>query len=66
MSGVPAADPGAATPPLRVLHLSVRLGEGGAAGVARTLMHELGELGVDGSFAYGYGPGGRDSGGADA
>jgi putative colanic acid biosynthesis glycosyltransferase len=51
----------ASTPSLHVLHLSVRIGEGGAAGVARTLMDELAVLGVEGTFAYGYGPGGRDS-----
>lgn len=38
-----------------VLQVNVRLSEGGAAQVARTLYEELPALGVDSAFAYGYG-----------
>jgi len=40
----------------RVLQVNVRLSEGGAAGVARTLHDALGEEGFSSSIAYGYGP----------
>ena len=44
-----------------VLHINVRLSEGGAAGVARTLCTELQGRGFDVTFAYGYGPHGKAS-----
>lgn len=47
--------------PLNVAHVSVRLSEGGAAGVAKNLIDELSLLGVRSSFAYGYGPHGGAS-----
>lgn len=46
---------------LTILQVSVRLSEGGAAGVARTVASELTARGVNSSFAYGYGPHGDDS-----
>jgi len=46
---------------MKVLHVNVRLSEGGAAGVARTLCDELTTVGVDVTFAYGYGPNGAPS-----
>jgi putative colanic acid biosynthesis glycosyltransferase len=39
----------------RVLQVNVRLSEGGAAGVARTLADGLRTLGIASPFAYGYG-----------
>lgn len=45
----------------RVLQINVRLSEGGAAGVARTLHDALPEQGFESRFAYGYGPSGRSS-----
>lgn len=45
----------------RILQLSVRLSEGGAAGVARTLHDQLPHLGYAPTFAYGYGPRGSNS-----
>lgn len=44
-----------------MVQLSVRLSEGGAAGVARNLANELESHGVESPFAYGYGPHGKDS-----
>jgi putative colanic acid biosynthesis glycosyltransferase len=44
-----------------ILHLNVRLTEGGAAGVARTLAAETQARGIPVTFAYGYGRGGHDS-----
>lgn len=41
--------------PSRVLQVSVRLSEGGAAGVARMLADELRVRGIESPFAYGYG-----------
>jgi putative colanic acid biosynthesis glycosyltransferase len=45
----------------KVLQVNIRLSEGGAAGVARTLADELRQLGVNSPFAYGYGKGGKPS-----
>ena len=45
----------------KVLQMNVRLSEGGAAGVARTLADELVLRGVASPFAYGYSSGGRPS-----
>lgn len=45
----------------KVLQVNIRLSEGGAAGVARTLADELRQLGVESPFAYGYGKGGGPS-----
>ncbi|MBD8023742.1 glycosyltransferase [Microbacterium gallinarum] len=44
-----------------VLQVNVRLSEGGAAGVARTLADELAHSAVNSRFVYGYGPHGGDS-----
>ena len=44
-----------------VLQMNVRLSEGGAAGVARTLADELTRRGINSPFAYGYSKGGRAS-----
>lgn len=44
-----------------VLQMNVRLSEGGAAGVARTLADELGSRGIASPIAYGYSRGGRAS-----
>ena len=44
-----------------VLHLNVRLSEGGAAGVARALSAELRGAGIDSRLAYGYSKGGKAS-----
>ena len=44
-----------------VLQVNVRLSEGGAAGVARTLADELRRVGIASPFAYGYGKRGRAS-----
>ena len=44
-----------------VLQVSVRLSEGGAAGVARNIARELEHRGILSPFAYGYGPHGRAS-----
>ena len=44
-----------------VLQVNVRLSEGGAAGVARTLADELRKRGTASPFAYGYSTGGRSS-----
>lgn len=44
-----------------VLQLNVRLSEGGAAGVARTLADELVSRGIASPIAYGYSRGGRAS-----
>jgi len=46
---------------LNVLQVSVRLSEGGAAGVARTIASELTSRGMGSAFAYGYGPHGLES-----
>ncbi len=40
---------------MRVLQVNVRLSEGGAAGVARTLAEELPKLGIQAGYAYGFG-----------
>lgn len=45
----------------KVLQVNIRLSEGGAAGVARTLADELRDLGVESPFAYGYGKRGGPS-----
>lgn len=45
----------------KVLQVNIRLSEGGAAGVARTLADELQRQGIESPFAYGYGKGGGDS-----
>lgn len=45
----------------KVLQVNIRLSEGGAAGVARTLAEELSQLGVHSPFAYGYGKRGGSS-----
>jgi putative colanic acid biosynthesis glycosyltransferase len=45
----------------RVLQVNVRLSEGGAAGVARTLADALTARGIESPFAYGYGPHGQNS-----
>lgn len=45
----------------QVLQINVRLSEGGAAGVARSLSEELERVGIASPFAYGYGPGARVS-----
>jgi putative colanic acid biosynthesis glycosyltransferase len=45
----------------RVLHISVRLSEGGAARVARTIASQVENYGFKSVFAYGYGPHGRKS-----
>lgn len=45
----------------KVLQVNIRLSEGGAAGVARTLADELRRHGVESPFAYGYGKGGGPS-----
>jgi putative colanic acid biosynthesis glycosyltransferase len=45
----------------KVLQVNIRLSEGGAAGVARTLADELRRLDIDSPFAYGYGKGGGPS-----
>lgn len=50
-----------ATRSLRVLHVNVRLSEGGAALVARTLVDQQRKAGLESRFAYGYGAGGRVS-----
>ena len=39
----------------QVLQVNIRLSEGGAAGVARTLADGLRSLGISSPFAYGYG-----------
>lgn len=44
-----------------VLQINVRLSEGGAAGVARTLHDTLPSLGMSSHFVYGYGPHGASS-----
>ena len=44
-----------------ILQVNVRLSEGGAAGVARTLSDGLSAIGVPNRFVYGYGRRGRDS-----
>ena len=44
-----------------VAQVSVRLSEGGAAGVARALSDGLRARGIFAPFVYGYGPGGHDS-----
>jgi len=44
-----------------VLQVNIRLSEGGAAGVARTLADELRRVGIASPFAYGYGKRGRAS-----
>ena len=44
-----------------VLQVNIRLSEGGAAGVARTLADELRRVGIRSPFAYGYGKRGRAS-----
>lgn len=44
-----------------VLHVSVRLEQGGAARVAKTLCDGMSGHGYQGQFAYGYGPKGGDS-----
>ena len=46
---------------MKVTHVNVRLSEGGAAMVARTLVDALPKFGVDTEFVYGYGPSGRKS-----
>lgn len=46
---------------MKVLHVTARLSEGGAAAVARNLADTLRSEGVDSSFLYGYGSGGRPS-----
>ncbi|MDZ8170737.1 glycosyltransferase [Microbacterium xanthum] len=46
---------------MRVLHVSARLSEGGAAGVARNLADELRDRDVQSTFLYGYGRSGRPS-----
>jgi len=51
----------AATSAPSVLHINVRLSEGGAAGVAKTLHETLPSLGMNSRFAYGYGPHGSSS-----
>lgn len=45
----------------KVLQVNIRLSEGGAAGVARTLADELRHLGIESPFAYGYGKRGGSS-----
>ena len=45
----------------KVLQVNIRLSEGGAAGVARTLADELRRLDIQSPFAYGYGKGGGPS-----
>lgn len=52
--------------PRAVAQVSVRLSEGGAAGVARALSDGLRGRGIRSPFIYGYGSGGRDSPLADA
>lgn len=44
-----------------VLQVNIRLSEGGAAGVARTLADELRRVGIASPFAYGYGTRGGSS-----
>lgn len=45
----------------KVLQVNIRLSEGGAAGVARTLADELRRHDIESPFAYGYGKGGGPS-----
>lgn len=45
----------------QVLQVNVRLSEGGAAGVARTLADELRTRGISSPYAYGYSKGGSSS-----
>lgn len=45
----------------KVLQVNIRLSEGGAAGVARTLSDELRRTGIESPFAYGYGKRGGPS-----
>ncbi|MFC5931870.1 colanic acid biosynthesis glycosyltransferase WcaC [Cryobacterium melibiosiphilum] len=55
-------NPGATTKTVQnVLQVNIRLSEGGAAGVARTLADELRRVGIRSPFAYGYGKRGRAS-----
>lgn len=44
-----------------MLQVNVRLGEGGASRIARTLHNELSNFGYESTFAYGYGPKGQAS-----
>lgn len=46
---------------MRVLHVSARLSEGGAAAVARTIADTLAPSGVESEFLYGYGKRGAAS-----
>lgn len=46
---------------MRVAQVNVRLSEGGAASVARTIADGLGPLDRHGAFIYGYGPKGKRS-----
>lgn len=45
----------------KVVQVNIRLSEGGAAGVARTLADQLRRLGIASPFAYGYGKAGLPS-----
>lgn len=51
---------------LNILQMNVRLSEGGAAGVAVTIHHELQRKGHSSTLVYGYGPAGRMSKSHDA
>ena len=46
---------------MKILHINVRLEEGGAARVALDLHRILIDTGIDSTFAYGWGPRGRKS-----
>lgn len=57
----PEFDETSESPDKGVLHINVRLSEGGAANVARAIGEETAPFGYAASYAYGYGPGGRTS-----